>query len=266
MRRVSALFLRADIAALWQDIDALSAAFALEGDVLRIGPGRETLRVTIDNKRYIVKRHRGVGWREILKNLFLLRAPVLGARNEFIAALRLEAAGVPSLNVAAYAARGINPATQQSFILCDDIAHRESLEKTALRWRVTRPSCSARWAMIARVAHIAGAMHAAGVNHRDFYLCHLLCADHNELRLIDLHRAQTRLRTPRRWRVKDLGALYFSALDVPLTARDRLRFVRDYHAGHLPRTAAQWQLWRDVEARAQQLYAKGLRSGLVGNA
>jgi heptose I phosphotransferase len=51
------------------------------------------------------------------------------------------------------------------------------------------------------------------------------------LSLIDLHRAQVRrARTPRRWRDKDLAALYFSALDIGLTSRDGLRFLAAYFA------------------------------------
>jgi heptose I phosphotransferase len=39
-----------------------------------------------------------------------------------------------------------------------------------------------------------------------------------------------RTSTPRRWRDKDLASLYFSALDIGLTRRDRLRFLKTYFA------------------------------------
>lgn len=45
--------------------------------------------------------------------------------------------------------------------------------------------------------------------------------------MIDQHCAQTRDATPKRWRNKDLAALYFSALDIGLTRRDKLR-LRTY--------------------------------------
>ncbi len=78
-------------------------------------------------------------------------------------------------------------------------------------------------------------MHGGGVNHRDFYICHFLLhlpvdARAPRLSLIDLHRAQVRRSTPRRWRDKDLAALYFSALEIGLTQRDRLRFLKTYFA------------------------------------
>jgi heptose I phosphotransferase len=78
-------------------------------------------------------------------------------------------------------------------------------------------------------------MHRAGVNHRDCYICHFLLhtdtpvtADSFRLSVIDLHRAQTRTRVSRRWRDKDLAALYFSALGIGLTQRDKLRFLQVY--------------------------------------
>jgi heptose I phosphotransferase len=84
---------------------------------------------------------------------------------------------------------------------------------------------------------MARSMHGGGVNHRDFYLCHFLLhldppptPTALRLSLIDLHRAQCRAFTPRRWRDKDLAGLYFSALDIGLTRRDFLRFLRGYFA------------------------------------
>jgi heptose I phosphotransferase len=48
------------------------------------------------------------------------------------------------------------------------------------------------------------------------------------LHVIDLHRAQCRQATPRRWRDKDLAALYYSAQGIGLGKRDFLRFLRAY--------------------------------------
>jgi heptose I phosphotransferase len=107
-------------------------------------------------------------------------------------------------------------------------------------------------------------MHGAGINHRDFYICHFhldessLAEPSLRCYLIDLHRAQIRRRTPRRWRVKDLAGLYFSAMDCGLQRRDLLRFMRHYSEGGLRRALGEdARLWRQVERRARQLYRKG---------
>jgi heptose I phosphotransferase len=80
-------------------------------------------------------------------------------------------------------------------------------------------------------------MHRAGVNHRDCYICHFLLhtdkpvsASELRLSLIDLHRAQIHPSLPLRWRNKDLAGLYFSALNIGLTRRDKLRFLKGYFA------------------------------------
>ena len=112
-------------------------------------------------------------------------------------------------------------------------------------------------------------MHRAGVNHRDCYICHFLLhtdrpiqAGDLRLSVIDLHRAQVRERTPRRWRDKDLAALYFSALDIGLTRRDKLRFLRTYFQRPLRqvlRDEARLLAW--LERKAAKLYERKQRYG-----
>lgn len=69
---------------------------------------------------------------------------------------------------------------------------------------------------------------------------------------------------PFRWRLKDLASLYYSAFDVPLTSRDKLRFIRHYSG--LPLREALQQdalLWKKVSKKAGKLYKKALRKGIV---
>ena len=108
---------------------------------------------------------------------------------------------------------------------------------------------------------MSAALHDNGLNHRDLYICHFLLRlpwegepDDLHLHLIDLHRVQIRAATPRRWRVKDLAALYFSSLEIGLTERDLWRFVRHYSGTNLrDGYRGQVAMWRDVVARAQRL-------------
>jgi len=160
---------------------------------------------------------------------------VLGAGQEWRAIQRLKEVGVPTMTAVAYGERGGNPASQHSFIITEELAPTVSLEDFSANWRDQPPQPALKRALIAEVARMAGTMHRAGVNHRDFYICHFLLhtdkpvtATDFRLSLIDLHRAQARSRTPRRWRDKDLAGLYFSALEIGLTRGDKLRFLRDY--------------------------------------
>ena len=143
----------------------------------------------------------------------------------------------------------------------------ERLEQLAERWHVLPPKQTVllKRALIARVAEVSRKLHGAGVNHRDFYICHFLVRDRDwsqwkpgdelELVLIDLHRAQRRRAVPRRWLVKDLGGLFFSAMDSGLTRRDLFRFMAAYRRSPLrDAIRAERGLWRHVNANAINLY------------
>ncbi len=250
---------------LLQWAQSVSAA-ADAGDVYRAKEGRRTLRFTLGDAGYFLKLHAGVGWRLLCGDLLRGRRPVLGAHDEYRALAALAQAGVNTLSVAAFASAGGNPARRRSMIVTDELRGTVSLEDVCAGWRRTPPPMALRVAIVRQVATIARQMHGAGINHRDFYLCHFhLCqasarSSAPRLYLIDLHRAQVRRRVPRRWRVKDLAALYFSALDCGLSRRDVLRFVRHYAGGDLRNAlASQASLWRQVERRAQRMQRRGAR-------
>ena len=261
--------LQGEISHAGDPVDALLAwgaqvaSGAAPSEVFRAREGRKTLRFNRAGRSYFLKLHGGIGWGEVWKNLSQLRLPVTGARNEFLAVRALHRIGVDTMTVAAYASRGRNPARVRSLLVTDDLVGTISLEDYCADWAEHPPEARLRLRLIAKLADSAGRMHAAGVNHRDFYLCHFhldpatLESEVIRCHLIDLHRAQIHLRLPRRWRVKDLAGLYFSAMDCGLGERDLLRFLRRYTPGGL-RVALHEQadLWRDVAERARRLYQR----------
>lgn len=243
--------------------DAFEAVMTLPGTEYRRGPGRQTLRVELAGEALFLKRHTGVGWGEIAKNLVTGRLPVIGAGPEVRALQRLPGLGIHVPALRGHGRRGVNPARARSFVLMRALEDMTSLEDLCRGWDRAPPDPARlrlKRVLIARVADLARRLHDGGANHRDFYLCHLLVparAPASALYLIDLHRVQCRPRTPPRWRAKDLGGLYFSALDAGLTARDVLRFVRVYRTGPLRATLrADRRLWRRVRRVAAALYRK----------
>jgi heptose I phosphotransferase len=98
--------------------------------------------------------------------------------------------------------------------------------------------------LLAAAADLTRHLHWIGFNHRDYYLCHLFMRPANigaqDLRIIDLQRVGYRMPLSARWIVKDLAALHYSSLGLPLTNRDRLRFYARYSGG-----------WRGRKRRAQ---------------
>lgn len=233
------------------------AIMRIEGEVFRDLQNRRTSRFSRGGRSYFIKQHEGVGWREIVKNLLQLRLPIVGAATEYAAIQRLSELGVPTMTIAGYGSRGRNPARRRSFLITEDLGEMVSLEEVAERERLA-PTEKRR--LIRRVADIARTLHENGVNHRDFYICHFLWnrrAPDPEPRLhvIDLHRSQLRTRTPRRWIVKDVGSLYFSAMDAGLTRGDRLRFIARYSGKPLRRALVEdARFWEDVRRRAVHLY------------
>lgn len=238
---------------------------SLDGEVFRNLEGRKTMRVTIGDKAYFIKQHRGVGYKEIFKNLSQLRMPVISAKNEWRAIKELQALGIHAPKVVAYGERGCNPAKIESFVLMEEVAPAISLEDLARQWQDQKPDPDFKRALIEKVATYTRVMHAAGMNHRDLYICHFLMiisdvkpsADALNLYLIDLHRAQKRRHPVARWVIKDLAGLYFSSKDAGLTKRDLYRFMQAYSQKSLReimQDTAQTKLWERVTQRGEQLY------------
>lgn len=228
----------------------------LEGPPIRAKEGRRTFRLELGGRGYFFKIHNGVGWREILKELCSLRTPTVSALAEKRAIDALRELGIATMTVAGYGERGRNPATLQSFIATEEIADAPTLEELTADWRRKPPAFREKQRLLRSVADIARRLHEHGINHRDFYLNHFRL-QRDSLFLMDLHRAQLRASIPRRWRVKDIGALYFSAADIGLTRGDLLRFVRLYTGRSARHSLAQdAAFWRAVTRRAQRFYRR----------
>ncbi len=245
------------------DGDTFERVMQLEGKVYRDVPGRRTLRVELAGKSYFVKQHFGVGWREIFKNLLSLRLPILGALTEWRAIQRLNELGIPTTPAIAYGRRGYNPATMQSFILTEDLGEIVSLEDFCRDWANNPPPFRLKRQVLAAVAAIARTLHDNGLNHRDFYLCHFclnaerLASGEVYLYLLDLHRVGIRQTISPSARMKDMAALYFSALDLGLRERDISRFLRYYRNRHLHEILeGESAFWQKVANRAVNLYLK----------
>jgi hypothetical protein len=250
-------------------VDAFDYLMQRDGELYRDLDNRRTLRFSLGGRRYFLKAHYGVGWREILKNLLQLKLPVLGARNEWQAIRRLQALDIETMTLVGYGERGWNPARRQSFVLTGALENTESLEDFCAAWEAHPPTggtaLGLKRALIRKVAEVARRMHANGINHRDFYLCHFLLdravigqevpPGGPPLALIDLHRVQLRRRTPARWIVKDIGGLYFSSMRIGLTRRDLYRFMTAYRGKPLRATLREDPaFWRACRLRARRLY------------
>jgi len=91
--------------------------------------------------------------------------------------------------------------------------------------------------LVSRLADVAGRFHAQGFSHQDFYLCHFFWDEDDErLTIIDLQRLRFSRTPRRRWVVKDLAELFYSAEQV-LSGDDLELFREEFfavYASHLP--------------------------------
>lgn len=256
------IYLSDDLERLWRGQDPFTIVESIDGEVYREVKNRRTLRFELDGKSYFLKLHKGVGWGEIVKNLMQLRLPVLGAENEWAALNKLVELGVDTMAVAGYGTKGLNPASQQSFIITTDLTETVSLEDFCKDWPLQKPQLKLKYNLIRKVAQISRVLHQNNICHRDFYLCHFLLhipslgGDLNpKLSLIDLHRALVKISLSQRWVDKDIVGLYFSALDIGLTRNDRYRFMRIYSGKSLRQCLQQdGSFWHRVHSRARQMH------------
>ena len=241
------------LATLWRGKDAFEEVKSLQGEVFRELETRRTLRFELAGGSYFLKWHRGTSLKEIVKNLISLRMPVLGADREWNAIHRLHDVGVDTMHGVGFGEKGLNPLTKTSFIITEDLTPTISLEDYCADWATNPPSAAVKRMLIKRVATMVRKMHLSGINHRDCYICHFLLhlpfngeEETLKVSVIDLHRAQIRNQVPLRWRDKDLIGLYFSSLNIGLTQRDILRFMKVYFDKPI----------RDVLREEQPLLAK----------
>ena len=263
------LWLHSDMKRCFQGEDVFQEIFAREGKVVRHKEGRKTFRFEFEGKAYYAKAHAGIGWSEIFKNLLTCKWPVIDASNEWHAIRRLNQVGVPTAELVGYGARGWNPARRQSFVLMRELKEQVELEAFFLHMGGLkgRRRMALKRQLIQKVAEMTRHLHSTGINHRDLYLCHYQIEDRDweqwsaeqpvKVVLLDLHRAQARSTVPRRWLIKDLGALLYSSMDKEVNNGDIMVFLEAY-SGSTSREFLRThrELCRKVIARAQAFCVK----------
>ncbi len=260
------LYLSEEFARGIEGADPFASLQAMNGKVYREVKGRKTLQFQLGGKSYFVKLHFGVGWLEIVKNLVLFRMPILSAENEWEAISKLQSLGVATMTIVAYGRKGWNPARRQSFIVTEDLTETISLEDCCREWRNNPPEYLLKLKLIRQIAEISRSLHDGGVCHRDFYLCHFLLPKksldrsdngHLTLSLIDLHRAMVKQNLNKRWLIKDIGSLYYSAMNIGLRQRDLLLFMKLYQNSGLSNCLKDnRKFWKSVQKRALALHKK----------
>lgn len=261
------IFIKTEYEKLFAGFKSVDDFLRIEIDIVRKFKNRTTGRFEISGQGFYIKKHFPCGITMTLTELLHFRKAQIGAAHEKAALEKLQAIGIDTMSIVAFGQDGNSPFNQKSFIVTRELVNVTSLEDICRNWPVKPPPPKFKHNLINHVALIAKKMHDNGMNHRDFYICHFLldttggAAKYEKnvpkLLLIDLHRAQIRKILPFRWRVKDIGGLYFSAMDIGLNRNDLYRFIRTYTGKSLHETFREdYIFWKSVRKRAIKTYRK----------
>lgn len=165
------------------------------------------------------------------------------AEREWAVLHRLAEADIPSIEPAALIHDTEGGQIKRACLITRALPDTETLEEADR-------TPAQRRTLATRVGEMLRDMHDAGVNHRDCYLVHWRVTDEDRLFITDLNRADIRGRVGRRWRVKDLAALLFSA-QGHTTTTERARAFKAYLGGRPLRKFA--GLMRAVERKAARM-------------
>lgn len=241
--------------AIWRFSQQAEPAKALRTD-------RVTLRFSLPDadgasQTFYIKRHGRSSWQEYIKPWLQGQKPLLGAQHEWNALLAFHQHGLPTMTPVACGQMG-----EKSFLVT---AALENCDKLSAIFRLTDGDQSVRQRLIRQTADIAREMHAARLHHQDFYLGHLLqerpASPHDETRLFVIDLGRVRPHGPffaRRWIVKDLAQLNYSAKSARRT--ERLRFLQRYLDRRL--TKSDRGLIRSILGKTAKIARHSAKNGL----
>lgn len=144
---------------------------------------------------------------------------------------------------------------RRSFIITEKIPNAESLERKLPDYfseTTTVEQLKMRRSFIVQLAGFVKKFHETGYCHRDLYLSHIFYSDNGDFYLIDLARAFKPIIQHRRFLIKDIAQVYYSAPAKYFSKTDRLRFYITY-AGRQKLTGKDKAFIRKVINRAKRM-------------
>ena len=186
------------------------------------------------NVTLYLKRYGGCGFWSLWRRWVVRRSRRAAAVYDFDAAMTLAQKGIPVARPIALGQQANWPGEKRSFVMIEELPHADALERL-LPCRAEKQKeyhlLKNKKELINEIALLVQKLHRFGFYHRDLYLSHIfLSRDKNgreRLNLIDLQRVFEPLLNRRRWQIKDLAQLYYSARDY-FSDTDIMRFLHRY--------------------------------------
>ncbi|UCE98737.1 MAG: lipopolysaccharide heptosyltransferase II [Planctomycetota bacterium] len=162
-----------------------------------------------------------------LKNWLLSRKLISCGLRDRDAASKLAAAGINTPKTISYGEKWGTFLEKRSFIITEKIPNAQSLERRLPDYfnsPITPENLKLRRTFITRLAAFIKNFHQTKYCHRDLYFSHIFYSDNGEFYLIDLARTFKPFFFARRFRIKDIAQLHYSAPRSSFSRTDRLRF------------------------------------------
>jgi len=212
---------------------------------------------------YLKRHHSRLSWMDLWHKLWREKVVTEGMK-EWHNILAFESCALPTVVPLAAGERFLPDGFKESFVMTQGLDGHVPLDQH-IAARFAPPLDARRRGekrrLIAAAARLTRYFHWLGFNHRDYYLCHLFTrpgdSEAEDLRIIDLQRVGYHLPLSSRWIVKDLAALHYSSLGLPLTDRDRLRFYAFYSSGQRGRKRQlKWVLRKSAAIARHDLHLR----------
>ena len=185
------------------------------------------------------------------------------ALREFEAAKKLTAAGINTPKVVSYGEQWSSMFEERSFIITEKIPDAESLERKlpdCFNGPATTENLKLRRNFIVQSAAFIRKFHETNYRHRDLYFSHIFYSDTGEFYLIDLARVFRPIILRRRFQIKDIAQVYYSAPGKHFSETDRMRFYMAY-TGQKRLTKKDKIFIRKVINKAERMARHDLKHG-----
>jgi len=187
------------------------------------------------------------------------------ALREFEAAKKLTAAGINTPKVVSYGEQWSTLFEERSFIITEKIPGAESLERKlpdCFNGPATTENLKLRRNFIVQSAAFIRKFHETNYRHRDLYFSHIFYSDTGEFYLIDLARVFGPIILRRRFQIKDIAQVYYSAPGKHFSETDRMRFYMAY-TGQKRLTRKDKEFIRKVINKAERMARHNIKHGRV---
>ncbi len=250
-------------------VRSMDDVFALEQgkDLAKKSIGRYRRRIELEvtlpsgpSTKLYLKRYDRPPLLKQLADWLAHRRRVCCAGVEHDAAFALCAAGIGTPHIVAWGCQRGSLFEQRSFLLTQQIPNSDSLERRLPACFGSSGALQDRRRFIRSLAQFIRRFHLTGYRHRDLYLAHIFCSTSGQFCLIDLARAFKPL-LARRFQVKDLAQLHYSAPARVFSRTDRLRFYLTYR--ERPRlSASDKSMIRAVAKKAERMACHNRKHGI----